>query len=104
MSLECGLIVGHAYAITAVRYIELDAGSNHEPSEHELNRSDSKKLFPTHLRKMMVRLQNPWGEKEWNGPWSDGSVEWEMVRFSDCFLIKKILGYRRTETSSWNNH
>lgn len=26
-----------------------------------------------------VRLQNPWGEKEWNGPWSDGSAEWEQV-------------------------
>ncbi|KAL7072544.1 hypothetical protein ACQ4LE_008181 [Meloidogyne hapla] len=29
----------------------------------------------------MVRLQNPWGEKEWNGPWSDGSVEWDQVTY-----------------------
>lgn len=28
---------------------------------------------------MMIRLQNPWGEKEWNGPWSDGSQEWGQV-------------------------
>ncbi|EPB72007.1 calpain large subunit, domain III [Ancylostoma ceylanicum] len=27
----------------------------------------------------MIRLQNPWGEKEWNGPWSDDSKEWEQV-------------------------
>ncbi|KAI6191798.1 Calpain-5 [Aphelenchoides bicaudatus] len=86
-SLDCGLIVGHAYAVTAVRYIELDAKKS-DPSEHELTRTDSKKLFPTHLRKMMIRLQNPWGEKEWNGPWSDNSVEWEMVTEAQ----KRLLG------------
>ncbi|EJW73285.1 hypothetical protein WUBG_15808, partial [Wuchereria bancrofti] len=36
----------------------------------------------------MIRLQNPWGEKEWNGPWSDGSQEWEQV--TDAY--KKELG------------
>jgi len=33
-----------------------------------------------------VRLQNPWGEKEWNGPWSDGSAEWEQVSLVWSFL------------------
>uniref|UniRef100_A0A5S6Q1R5 Calpain catalytic domain-containing protein n=1 Tax=Trichuris muris TaxID=70415 RepID=A0A5S6Q1R5_TRIMR len=28
---------------------------------------------------MMVRLQNPWGEKEWNGAWSDGAAEWNQI-------------------------
>ncbi|KAL4787686.1 hypothetical protein BJX76DRAFT_285250 [Aspergillus varians] len=24
----------------------------------------------------LVKLRNPWGKKEWNGPWSDGSEQW----------------------------
>lgn len=68
-SLKCGLVKGHAYAVTAVRYIDLDAKE----------RRASAKFFPTVERQMMIRLQNPWGEKEWNGPWSDGSAEWEQV-------------------------
>lgn len=62
------MVKGHAYAVTAVRYIELDAK----------NRSFI--FFATVQRKMMIRLQNPWGEKEWNGSWSDGSREWEEVK------------------------
>lgn len=62
------MVKGHAYAVTAVRYVELDAKSTTFSS-----------LFGQHARIRMIRLQNPWGEKEWNGPWSDNSKEWEQV-------------------------
>uniref|UniRef100_A0A8D0CWP8 Calpain 2 n=1 Tax=Sander lucioperca TaxID=283035 RepID=A0A8D0CWP8_SANLU len=27
----------------------------------------------------LVRMRNPWGYKEWTGPWSDGSSEWNHL-------------------------
>lgn len=54
--LACGLVKGHAYAITDVRKVRLGRGL--------LAFFKSEKLD-------MIRLRNPWGEREWNGPWSD---------------------------------
>lgn len=62
--LECGLVKGHSYAISAVRRLALDANYTTLLSQ----------LFSHPEKIMMVRLHNPWGEKEWNGPWSDRSV------------------------------
>ena len=50
-----GLILNHAYGINDV--MELD-----DP----YNRGNKIRL---------LRLRNPWGNSEWNGPWSDGSAE-----------------------------
>ena len=27
----------------------------------------------------LIRIKNPWGEVEWNGRWSDGSIEWNSI-------------------------
>uniref|UniRef100_A0AAQ5ZYU7 Calpain-3 n=1 Tax=Amphiprion ocellaris TaxID=80972 RepID=A0AAQ5ZYU7_AMPOC len=51
-----GLVKGHAYSVTAVE----------EESKVRL-----------------VRLRNPWGQVEWNGPWSDNSKEWATLSKSE---------------------
>uniref|UniRef100_A0A8C8T829 Calpain-5 n=1 Tax=Peromyscus maniculatus bairdii TaxID=230844 RepID=A0A8C8T829_PERMB len=66
--LACGLVKGHAYAVTDVRKVRLGHGL--------LAFFKSEKLD-------MIRLRNPWGEREWNGPWSDTSEEWKKVSKSE---------------------
>ncbi|XP_077578546.1 calpain-5-like isoform X2 [Stigmatopora nigra] len=62
--LPSGLVKGHAYAVTDVRQVRLGHGL----------------LAFFHSNKLeMIRLRNPWGSSEWNGPWSDGSAEWEKI-------------------------
>ncbi|CAB1347841.1 unnamed protein product [Coregonus sp. 'balchen'] len=59
---------GHAYAVTDVRKVRLGHGL--------MAYFKSDKLT-------MIRLRNPWGEKEWNGAWSDSSEEWGKVSKSE---------------------
>ncbi|KAL3057938.1 calpain-5a [Trematomus bernacchii] len=66
--LSCGLVKGHAYAVTDVRRVRLGHGLM------AYFRSD---------KLTMIRMRNPWGEKEWNGPWSDSSEEWKKVSNSE---------------------
>ncbi|KAK0170184.1 hypothetical protein PV328_010777 [Microctonus aethiopoides] len=56
-----GLIRGHAYSITLVKYVDI--------------------ATPNQVGKIpLLRLRNPWGnEAEWNGPWSDQSPEWRFI-------------------------
>ncbi|XP_055028979.2 calpain-3 isoform X2 [Misgurnus anguillicaudatus] len=58
-----GLVKGHAYSVTAVEECKQ---SQHKESKVRL-----------------VRLRNPWGQIEWNGPWSDNSKEWETISKSE---------------------
>ncbi|OTF81040.1 hypothetical protein BLA29_000629 [Euroglyphus maynei] len=56
-----GLIKGHAYSITSVKYVHVD----HVRVQGKLP---------------LVRIRNPWGnEAEWTGAWSDKSREWTIV-------------------------
>ncbi|KAM5180848.1 calpain-5 [Mantella aurantiaca] len=66
--LSCGLVKGHAYAVTDVRKVRLGHGL--------LAYFKSEKLD-------MIRMRNPWGEREWSGPWSDSSEEWQKVSKSE---------------------
>eukprot|EP00928_Gymnodinium_smaydae_P045021 TRINITY_DN30057_c0_g1_i1.p1 TRINITY_DN30057_c0_g1~~TRINITY_DN30057_c0_g1_i1.p1 ORF type:complete len:739 (-),score=72.46 TRINITY_DN30057_c0_g1_i1:55-2271(-) len=49
-----GLIEGHAYSLISAKEIKTEGG-----------------VF------RLLKLRNPWGEKEWNGAWSDDAPEWE---------------------------
>lgn len=64
---DLGLVKGHAYGITAVTKVDLN---------------DAKffaKIFKEKKHLYLVRLQNPWGRKEWTGAFSDKSPEWAGV-------------------------
>ncbi|XP_063586504.1 calpain-5-like isoform X2 [Penaeus indicus] len=70
MRTNVGLVKGHAYGITAVRKINIgDTGLF--------------SIFKGAQKIRMVRLKNPWGEREWNGAFSDGSPEWSKVSASE---------------------
>ncbi|XP_072166356.1 calpain-5-like [Diadema setosum] len=71
---DVGLVKGHAYSVTAVKTVKLGESGL-------LNLFNKEKVY-------LVRLRNPWGKKEWTGPWSDGSLEWQKV--SEC--ERKSLG------------
>ncbi|XP_053620597.1 calpain-B isoform X7 [Plodia interpunctella] len=60
-----GLIRGHAYSVTRVKYVDIET--------------------PGRAGKIpLLRLRNPWGnEAEWNGPWSDKSPEWRFIPESE---------------------
>ncbi|XP_061828254.1 calpain-5-like [Nerophis lumbriciformis] len=68
--LPSGLVKGHAYAVTDVREVSLGRGM--------MSSSSSKGVKIT-----LIRVRNPWGKGEWNGPWSDGSPEWKQVSKSE---------------------
>ncbi|XP_053485140.1 calpain-5-like [Ictalurus furcatus] len=62
--LECGLVKGHAYGVTALRKIRV--------GENLLPVCGTSRLY-------MVRMRNPWGTADWTGAWSQGSQEWQQV-------------------------
>lgn len=61
-----GLIKGHAYTVTGLDQVNFHG-----------------------QRIKLIRVRNPWGQVEWNGPWSDSSPEWRSVSLEE----QKRLGH-----------
>nr|XP_034378083.1 calpain-9 isoform X3 [Arvicanthis niloticus] len=61
-----GLIKGHAYTVTGLDQVNFHG-----------------------QRLKLIRVRNPWGQVEWNGPWSDSSPEWRSVNLEE----QKRLGH-----------
>ncbi|XP_063719131.1 calpain-1 catalytic subunit-like isoform X2 [Symsagittifera roscoffensis] len=59
-----GLLKGHAYSVTGLHEVVI------ERSEDDSENGVTKRL---------IRIRNPWGEKEWTGRWSDDSTEWDKL-------------------------
>ncbi|XP_072714081.1 calpain-9 isoform X3 [Ciconia boyciana] len=55
-----GLIKGHAYSVTGIDEVRY-----------------------RRQQVQLIRIRNPWGQVEWNGPWSDNSLEWRSVSPSE---------------------
>ncbi|XP_026551197.1 calpain-13-like [Pseudonaja textilis] len=69
--LENGIVQQHVYAVIDAR---------------EVPYMDGKEL--------LIKLWNPWGTVEWNGAWSDHSMEWDRVpqSFKDKFYVNRADG------------
>ncbi|XP_059932625.1 calpain-5-like isoform X3 [Gadus macrocephalus] len=63
--LDCGLVRGHAYGVTALRKVW--------KGDNLLSRNGMSRL-------LMIRMRNPWGTTDWTGTWSQRSDEWQQLK------------------------
>ncbi|XP_078693465.1 calpain-5-like isoform X2 [Branchiostoma floridae x Branchiostoma belcheri] len=94
-STEMGLVKGHAYSVTAVKKVKVG-----ESGMLSGLLGNQEKIY-------MIRMRNPWGQKEWRGPWSDDSPEWQQVSSSEkekLGLVKEDDGEFWMSFDDWITH
>merc|ERR1739838_119389 len=79
---DTGIVDAHAYSITGVT-----------------------EVFDGRSKVRLVRVMNPWGEKEWNGKWSDNSSVWDRLSSEDkAKCVKKDDGEFWMELEDFCQH
>uniref|UniRef100_A0A3B3ZGW6 Calpain catalytic domain-containing protein n=1 Tax=Periophthalmus magnuspinnatus TaxID=409849 RepID=A0A3B3ZGW6_9GOBI len=65
--MECGLVRGHAYGITALKKVHV---------AERLSTGRKSRL-------LLLRMRNPWGTTDWTGAWGQGSQQWQQISRTD---------------------
>jgi hypothetical protein len=64
------------YIMTCLTYEDLDVEAHGLVAGHAFTLASVKEGVINNNPVRLLYLRNPWGYKEWNGPWSDNSSEW----------------------------
>jgi hypothetical protein len=68
----------NGYIMACCSQFKSDIQSNGLIPGHAFTLISAKEVMVENKKVQLMQLRNPWGYKEWNGPWSDGSKEWTM--------------------------
>ncbi|XP_015746311.2 calpain-13-like, partial [Python bivittatus] len=62
--------------------------------QHVYTVTDAREVPYMNTKEHLIKIWNPWGSMEWNGAWSDDSVEWDRVpqQFKTEFYVNRVDG------------
>uniref|UniRef100_A0A8C9XXG2 Calpain 2 n=1 Tax=Sander lucioperca TaxID=283035 RepID=A0A8C9XXG2_SANLU len=76
-ALSLGSLLGCSIKTTSANEVEKRTALNLFKG-HAYSVTGAEEVYD-YLNFQLVRMRNPWGYKEWTGPWSDGSSEWNHL-------------------------